>query len=477
LVVQAVVEALTNLPLKQSESLRFRPFRPTLLPSSIIMPTVKWTSKRGKELANCVQNTILEGDYGNIFEPGFDPTEFDYKELRESEEEWVKAFSQKQFQQNVKKMIERLIEEHGRADAEAADLTGGRGGGFVVDDGDDLADDLEALELWNHKKVLFPFKIIYSTEIGTGTKCATLIVVVPGGQYYVKIVRKSIFFELVTEPTLYHPSAWLALLPQLDSLAGGPFLAAFEEEGKTFLENPDDFEYPDRIRHVAEYPIKFDIEQNFQDAGRIPAWKEFPHANGSKTLIFNVVELRSNQHSANGNNKYFPQPPQQPFGYPTPPQQQQQQLQPQPSFPFGPAAQYVSPQVQQYMSPPVQQQQQQQQQQQYQPPVTQYKAPPKAPPAVQVHRVHIQDPNKPTPGVPKAAGLKNMSMDTEFTEETVTEEETPKTPSFFRRVASTLTGQSSDSSVSAHMKPPPKKYYVETVTSETDTETETSTSL
>ena len=94
------------------------------------MPTVKWTSKRGKELANCVQNTILGGDYGNIFEPGFDVTEFDYKELRESEQAWVDAFSQKQFQQNVKKMIERLIEEHGRADAEAADLGGGgRGGG------------------------------------------------------------------------------------------------------------------------------------------------------------------------------------------------------------------------------------------------------------------------------------------------------------------------------------------------------------
>ena len=123
------------------------------------------------------------------------------------------------------------------------------------------------------------------------------------------------------------------------------------------------------------------------------------------------------------------------------------------------------------MAPPVQQQ--------YQTPA----APPKAPP-VQVHRMQTRtsaDPNLPTPGVPKAAGLKNMSVDTsEYTEETVTEQEvSPKTPSFFRRVASTLTGQSSSdgSSVSTHMKQPPKKYYVKTVTSDTEEETDSSTSL
>ena len=143
------------------------------------------------------------------------------------------------------------------------------------------------------------------------------------------------------------------------------------------------------------------------------------------------------------------QQPPAPAQYVSPPVQQQQ-FQPQASPPFGPAAaqaQYVSPQVQQYMTPPVQQQYVTPPvQQQYQPPAAQLKAPPKAPP-VQVHRMQtrIQDPkNLPTPGVPKAAGVpKNMSIDTsEYTEETVSEEETPKTPSFFRRVASTLTGQS-----------------------------------
>ena len=88
----------------------------------------------------------------------------------------------------------------------------------------------------------------------------------------------------------------------------------------------------------------------------------------------------------------------------------------------------------------------------------------------------------PTPGVAKAAGVpKNMSVDSEYTEETVLEEEveTPKkSKSFFRRVASTLTGESDGSSVSTHMKPPAKKYHhVETVTSDTEEETVSSTSL
>jgi len=466
------------------------------------------------------------------------------------EQDWVEAFSSKQFRQNTEAMIKRYIKEGNRASAEASDLGrgvgGGGGGGYG---GDDFIDDDEEEPEVDEKRIILPFKILYHGEIGTGTNAATLIVIVSGGQYYAKIVRNKVIIELVTKSTLYDPAAWLALLPQLDSLAGGPFLQTLEKEGKSFKENPDDFEYPDRIRHFAEYDMEFDIEQNFMPVGRMPAWAEFPHADGSKTLMFNVVALRDNQHTTNASNKqYFSQPPQQPFAYPmpqsqphqqhhyysqqqqplfgggggpptpqhnntsgwqqqqqqytspqqqyaspqqqyaspqqqplaaqyvTPPAQQQQHLQPQPSFPFGPqaaAAQYVSPQVQQYMSPPVQQQQQQQ----YQRPVTQYKTPPKAPPPVQVHRrVQLQDPNTPTPGVPKAAGLKNMSVDSEYTEETVEEEANPKTPSFFRRVASTLTGQSSDgSSVSAHMKPPPKKtYYVETVTSETETETSTS---
>jgi len=89
---------------------------------------VKWTSKKGKELQEQIKGVILSGDWGNIFAPGFDSKDFDYKGLRSSNSEWDEAFSAKQFQTNVKAMIDWFIRDHGRAGAEAADL--GDGGGF-----------------------------------------------------------------------------------------------------------------------------------------------------------------------------------------------------------------------------------------------------------------------------------------------------------------------------------------------------------
>jgi len=67
---------------------------------------VKWTSKKGKELQEQIKGVILSGDWGNIFAPGFDSKDFDYKGLRSSNSEWDEAFSAKQFQTNVKAMID-----------------------------------------------------------------------------------------------------------------------------------------------------------------------------------------------------------------------------------------------------------------------------------------------------------------------------------------------------------------------------------
>jgi len=278
------VQALTNLPPERFESLpfdrlcrqqhAFHPHRNTIM---------KWTAAAAKPLIEAIKQQVLSGDWGNILEPGFDPKDFQYAELRETQTEWVKAFSQKQFRQNLEKWIEKTIEEANRAGAEASDL--GRGGARAEFDGDSLAGELGELEIVDEKKVNFPFKILYHFEIGTGNACATLILIVCGGQYYTKIIGNKVRFELVTKATLYDPATWLAFLPQLNSLAGGPFVEVFEKEGKTLQENPDDFEYPDRIRHYAEYEFDFDIEQNFMPVGCLPAKAEFPHPDGSKTLI------------------------------------------------------------------------------------------------------------------------------------------------------------------------------------------------
>ena len=293
---------------------------------------------------------------GNIFEPGFDYKEFPYKELRELEEaNGSRPSPPSSSARTSEAMIKRYIEEGNRAGAEASDLggRGARGAGGAEFDGDDLADDLEELEIVDEKKITLPFKILYHREIGTGDLCATVIVTVFGGQYYAKVVKNDVILELVTKPTLYDPATWLNFMPLLDSLSGGPFLQVFEEEGKTLKENPDDFDYPDRIRHYAVFPIKFDIEQNFMPIGRMPAKAEYPHPDGSKTLMFNRcgAPWQPAQHEREQQGVLFaataaalclpgaaqpqPQPqqhfPQQPAQYPffQPQQQQQQQYYPQ----------------------------------------------------------------------------------------------------------------------------------------------------
>jgi len=72
---------------------------------------MKWTSKAAKPLVEAISVKVLSGDYGNIFEPGFDTKEFPYKELYELEQDWVEAFSSKQFRQNTEAMIKRYIKE------------------------------------------------------------------------------------------------------------------------------------------------------------------------------------------------------------------------------------------------------------------------------------------------------------------------------------------------------------------------------
>ena len=511
---------------------------------------MKWTSKAAKPLIKRIHEALLSGDWGNIFSPGFDVEEFDFKAMRESDDDWTKAFSQKQFQSNTKNMILRLIEEHGRADFEANDLggggVGGGGGGGVFDDVPDLQepgiDDDDDDEDDDPRIVVLPHNMAIYDDLLNSDKYATVVVQVGNGPVYTSLDGRDCKVSQGADQTLWNVEEFMLANPHFNSVAGGPFISAFAASGRRFVQDEQDWQYPDRVRLTTIFRIPFDIEQNFVSTGNIPGIYRWTSADGNNFLRLNMRAIRENHHRENANVGDMgaapprrPQPPsggfggggfqqqqqqpnfggfaQQPnnFGGPPTPQssnthgyqqQQQQQQQQQP-----PQAQYQSPPVQppQYQSPPVQPPQYQSppvqpphyqsppvQQTHYQSPPfqqTQYTSPPvqqtyhsaarpppyTSPPA-QVHRMHTRshqgpDPNLPTPGVPKAAGYpKNMSVDSEFTEETVPETTTTATPTkkpgFFKRVGGIMTGNS-DSDQSAHMKPSPRKYYGETPTVET----------
>ena len=67
---------------------------------------VKWTSKKGEELQEVTKVAILTGDFGNIFEPGFEPKEFPHGDLFDSNPEFDANFKRKNFKQNTENMIE-----------------------------------------------------------------------------------------------------------------------------------------------------------------------------------------------------------------------------------------------------------------------------------------------------------------------------------------------------------------------------------
>jgi hypothetical protein len=83
---------------------------------------VKWTSKKGKELAAEIKTDLLSTKWGDIFDPAFDIENIEYNDLKASNAEWDSSFQNKQFKENVGRMVERLIKDQEAADGEAADI-------------------------------------------------------------------------------------------------------------------------------------------------------------------------------------------------------------------------------------------------------------------------------------------------------------------------------------------------------------------
>ena len=83
---------------------------------------VKWTTKKGKEMAAEIKHELLSGNWGDIFEPDFDVENIEWNDLKASNPEWDASFTNKQFRENVSRMIAKMIKEQDAADGEAADI-------------------------------------------------------------------------------------------------------------------------------------------------------------------------------------------------------------------------------------------------------------------------------------------------------------------------------------------------------------------
>lgn len=83
---------------------------------------VKWTSSKGKLLAEQVKQALKSGTWGDIFAPDFDLDNFEMSDLKQSNPEWDASFSTKQFRENVGRMIGKMISDNDGADEEAADI-------------------------------------------------------------------------------------------------------------------------------------------------------------------------------------------------------------------------------------------------------------------------------------------------------------------------------------------------------------------
>ena len=268
-----------------------------LLDVATIIKMVKWTSKRGKEIQEEVKTSILSGDWGDIFAPDFDPEEFDYSEIRSSNEKWSKDTTQKQFRTNVKNMVMKLVENHAAATEEEADLLG-RHPGVTIDEAEEvLISEKEKKD--DVKHVDFPHVILKYGDILTSDKYCTIIFQIPQGAFYSGIDGSAVYIEVVADPTLYDAELLVATNSAFNSLQWGSFIEAYASQGRLYFNDPSDYAYPDRIRLRCELDTGMDIEQNFVSRGGIPATNEFYSAGGNRYIMVTVVNNKENNHRLN----------------------------------------------------------------------------------------------------------------------------------------------------------------------------------
>lgn len=267
---------------------------------------VKWTSKRGCELAEKIKESLLSGEWGNIFDDAFDPAEFQYHAMRESDDEWEASFSQKQFQANLKSLITNLIKEHKSADTEEQDLhsgsrrRGGRNGG--ADEALEADKDFDGEEEGkggDPKIVSYPSAVCYHGDPRSSDEFCSVLTQIPHGSYYVQIDGRVVKVSVAADPTLFDPEVLIATNRNYDSMEWGEMIASFSRQGRRYFNDEFDHQDTTRIRLVDEFLIKYDIEQNFVAKGGIPAWYDFMSANGNRFLFLTVARVKKNKNRYN----------------------------------------------------------------------------------------------------------------------------------------------------------------------------------
>lgn len=282
---------------------------------------VKWTSSKGKLLAEQVKQALKSGTWGDIFAPDFDLDNFEMSDLKQSNPEWDASFSTKQFRENVGRMIGKMISDNDGADEEAADIGLGprrrRGDGTapMYTEMDGAFDDLN---LGNDTiTVMWPIVTTVHRDTFTDDMYAEgMVGPVPNGPYYISIEGKDVVIKLEVEAMRYNPVNWIQAFAHENTLQGGARLAAFTENGIAVMgENEAN---PGLIVDDTRYTMDFDIEPNFFSRTPVPAHYEFRSPLGNRYIHFTVLRKRTNQYKANadatnvGHGGHVPHaPPQQ----------------------------------------------------------------------------------------------------------------------------------------------------------------------
>lgn len=263
---------------------------------------LKWTSKAAKPFVEQMHQVILSKEWGDIFSSSFEPSDIDFAAFHQSNDDWESKFSLKQVRENLTNWIEKQRAEKGRAEDEEIELTGRMAGvnlNSSINEGMDDDDDSD-----NPKMVKFPTWIMYYKDIRSSDEYATILSLIPQGEYYARIDGSQVRYEVVVDPTLYDPDMLLQLIPAFNSLEWGSFIEAFATQGRLYIEDQLDYQYPERIRIYCVHDIKFDIEQNFVSRGNIPAWFDWTSPKGNRFLMTTVVKTRDNTHRQNAGARH-----------------------------------------------------------------------------------------------------------------------------------------------------------------------------
>ena len=258
---------------------------------------LKWTSKAAKPFIEEMHQALLSGVWGDIFDEGFRSSDIDWVAFHASDDQWEQKFSSKQVRDNLKNWIDKQISEKSRATNEEAQFRGGGNDGGLADDfaALDLADDEP-----DPKKVQFPSWIVYYKDIRSSDEYATCISLIPQGIYYARISGTKIIYEIVVDPTLCDPELLLQMFPAFNDVNWGGFMQSFAALGRLYIDDQQDYQYPDRIRLICEHEVDFDsIEQNFVARGAVPPTFVWTSPYGNRFLMTTVVKTRDNAHRLN----------------------------------------------------------------------------------------------------------------------------------------------------------------------------------